>query len=653
MCGLTGFWSPGGVNVPEAEALARRMAAALRHRGPDGEGVWLDAGAGIVLAHRRLAVIDLSPAGGQPMMSGSGRYVIAFNGEIYNHQELRDELETAGQAPAWRGRSDTESLLAAVDAWGLPAALQRCVGMFAFALWDRKERLLWLGRDRLGEKPLYYGRLGANVVFASELAPLRRHPAFDRPIDRQALLLYLYYGCVPAPWSIYTGIGKVRPGTLVRFGPDPGAEPVTEQYWSARQVMESGLRAPFTGNAQEARQELEERIRRAISLQMVADVPVGAFLSGGIDSSTVVALMQAQASRPVQTFTIGFSDPEYDEAPYARKVALHLGTDHTELRVSSGEAQEVVPRLSTIFDEPFADASQIPTVLICRLARQQVTVSLSGDGGDELFGGYNRYLWGETLWRRYAWMPPFLRRFMARALVAVSPGTWDRVVAPLRSLLPPRLRYDTPGERLHKLAGLLDVADADAMYQRLVAVWPQPGQLLVSGGRLRESGALETGGRSEPATVAERMMYRDLVSYLPDDLLTKVDRAAMTVSLETRIPFLDHRIVEFAWRLPFSMKVRAGEGKWLLRQILFRYVPPKLVDRAKTGFAVPIDSWLRGPLREWAEDLLSEERLRRENVFTPAPIRRAWEAHLAGRRNCQYQLWAVLMFQSWMERVHA
>ncbi len=652
MCGLAGFWSPGGVDRQEAAVVARRMAAPLRHRGPDDEGVWVDPAAGMVLAHRRLAVVDLSPAGRQPMVSGSGRYLIVFNGEIYNHRELRDELDACGRAPAWRGRSDTESLLAAVDAWGVTAAIQRCVGMFAFALWDREERILWLARDRIGEKPLYYGRLGATLVFASQLAAVRRHPAFARPIDQQALMLYLRYGCVPAPWSIYAGIGKVMPGALVRFGPDPASDPVVERYWSARRVMARGLEAPFSGDEQEAALELERRIRRAIGLQMVADVPVGAFLSGGIDSSTVVALMQAQSGRPVKTFTIGFADPEYDEAPYARRVARHLGTDHTELYVSPGEAQEVIPHLPEIFDEPFADASQIPTVLICRLARDQVTVSLSGDGGDELFGGYNRYLWCEALWQRCARVPLGLRRLAARGIAAVPPGVWDRLVAPVRPLLPPRLRYDTPGERLHKLAVLLGVAGPGDMYQRLVSLWPRPADLLAASGPEPESG-LSDRGEPERGSVAERMMFQDLVTYLPDDLLTKVDRAAMAVSLETRIPFLDHRVVEFAWRLPLAMKVRAGTGKWLLRQVLFRHLPPELVDRAKTGFAVPIDRWLRGPLREWAEGLLAEERLRRQGVFDPAPVRRAWLSHLAGRCNCQYQLWTVLMFQAWLEKAHA
>ncbi|MDP2830253.1 MAG: asparagine synthase (glutamine-hydrolyzing) [Sulfuricellaceae bacterium] len=644
MCGITGFLNQ--TEVDQSSVIANRMADAIAHRGPDDAGIWVDAAAGIGLAHRRLSILDLSPAGHQPMISACGRYVIVFNGEIYNHLALRAALVTQ----VWRGHSDTETLLAAIAAWGIEAALTQCVGMFAFALWDRHERSLTLARDRLGEKPLYYGWVNGTFLFASELKALRIWPGFAADIDRDALALYMRHNYVPAPWSIYRGIWKLPPGTFLRVNAGDRAlgrgEPLP--YWSARAVAEAGLAHPFAGDEREAALELERMLSQAIAGQRLADVPLGAFLSGGIDSSVVVALMQAQSRRPVKTFTIGFHESGYNEAPHARAVAAHLGTDHTELYVTSRQAMDVIPLLPTLYDEPFADSSQIPTFLVSQLARRHVAVSLSGDGGDELFGGYNRYFWAMQLWRRLSRMPLPLRRGLACALVALPPVAWNHLFRMAGPLLPGRLRHANPGDKLHKLATLFAARQPEAIYQRLVSHWDDPAGVVL--------------GAGEPATVvtdparwlacddfAQRMMYLDLVSYLPDDILVKVDRAAMGVSLETRVPLLDHRLVEFAWRLPLDMKIREGQGKWLLRQVLYRHVPKHLIERPKMGFGVPIDVWLRGPLRDWAEALLDESRLRREGYFDPVPIRNKWAEHLSGRRNWAYHLWDVLMFQAWLE----
>lgn len=654
MCGLTGFWQPGGCRHDGAAVTVRRMADALAHRGPDDAGVWVDAAAGVTLGHRRLAIVDLSPAGHQPMASASGRFVIAFNGEIYNHAELRRELEAAGRAPAWRGHSDTETLLAAVEAWGLERTLARSVGMFALALWDAQERALWLARDRLGEKPLYYGWQRGVLLFGSELKALRAHPAFVGEIDRGALAAYFRHDYVPAPHSIYQGIRKLPPGSWLRLtGPQAAAwawpEPVA--YWSLKEGAEAGLRAPFAGTETEAVQALEERLYESIRLQMVADVPLGAFLSGGVDSTTVVALMQAQSSRPVRTFTIGFHEGEYNEAQHAAAVARHLGTEHTELYVTPEQAMAVIPRLPQLYDEPFADSSQIPTFLVAQLARQQVTVCLSGDGGDELFGGYNRYFWTDRIWRKLGWAPKALRQAAAAGLRAVPPEGWNRLWAAVAPLLPGRLRVPNPGDKLHKLAEVLRAEGPQAIYHRLVSHWWQPEALVLGAA---EAPTALTRPETWPAVDDPRhwMMALDALTYLPDDILVKVDRAAMGVSLETRVPLLDHRVVELAWRMPLGYKIRDGQGKWLLRQVLYRHVPRELVERPKQGFGVPIDHWLRGPLRDWAEDLLSEGRLREEGFLDPAPVRALWAEHLSGRRNGQYLLWDVLMWQAWWRDSH-
>jgi asparagine synthase (glutamine-hydrolysing) len=666
MCGLTGFWQSGGCAAEPATATLDRMATAIAHRGPDDAGIWLDADAGIGLAHRRLSILDLSPAGHQPMPSASGRYVLVFNGEIYNHLELRRELESnqphPGAPPSrgreshlegeggqrWRGHSDTETLLAGFETWGITATLQRAIGMFAIAVWDRAERCLTLARDRLGEKPLYYGWQGDSFLFGSELKALRVHPAFNAAIDRDALSLFLRHNYVPTPYSIYQGIHKLPPGTLLTLpSAHRSADLTPVAYWSLRDAVERGQAQPFQGTDAEAITALDDLLRDAVGRQQLADVPLGAFLSGGVDSSTIVALMQAQSSRPVKTFTIGFHENGYNEAHYAQAVARHLGTDHTELYVTPEQAQAVIPRLATLYDEPFADSSQIPTFLVSELTRQQVTVSLSGDAGDELFGGYNRYLLAGSISRKMRWLPPALRTLVARCITSLSPAAWDRGYGVLASVLPDRWRFSLPGDKAHKLAGILTAASPELIYRDLVSHWSQPAAVVV--------------GATEPTTVLnqaatwpnlgfeQRMMVLDALSYLPDDILVKVDRAAMAVSLETRVPLLDHRVVEFAWHLPLSMKIRHGESKWILRQVLDRYVPRSLIERPKMGFGVPLDRWLRGLLRDWAEDLLDENRLRQEGFFNPEPIRTKWAEHLAGTRNWQYHLWDVLMFQAWRD----
>jgi asparagine synthase (glutamine-hydrolysing) len=627
------------------------MAGSIRHRGPDHGGIWLDPDAGIAFAHRRLAIVDLSAAGDQPMESHSGRYVTIYNGEIYNHLDLRRQLEEAGHSFEWSGHSDTETLLAAIDAWGVRGALERSIGMFALALWDRRERQLILARDRLGEKPLYYGWQGegqeAAFLFGSELKALRQHPAFAGTIDREALTLLMRHAYVPAPYSIYQGILKLMPGCFatLRAG---RREPEIEAYWSAADVAERGRREPLTASPTEAVESLEHLLMDAVGQQMIADVPLGAFLSGGVDSSTIVALMQAQSTRPVKTFSIGFHEEEYNEAAYAKAVAEHLGTDHIELYVTPEEAMRVVPQLPEMYDEPFADSSQIPTFLVAQLARRSVTVSLSGDAGDELFGGYNRYKMTAAFWRRLSMIPRPLRGALAAGLTSVSPRTWDRIASAVEPVLPDSLRMRGPGDKIHKGAGVLKSASADELYRGLVSSWRDPEALVVGGS---EPSTLLTGGAPDLAGLSEieRMMALDMITYLPDDILAKVDRAAMSVSLETRVPLLDHRVVEYAWRLPIDYKIRGGQTKWALREVLYRHVPRSLIERPKMGFGIPIGDWLRGPMRDWAEALLDRRRLEQEGYFRPEPIRRLWQAHLEGNVNEQHKLWIVLMFQAWLE----
>lgn len=648
MCGLTGFWKWRGANRETLRDQAENMSRQLTHRGPDDSGLWCDETVGIVLAQRRLSILDLSGAGHQPMHSACGRYVIAFNGEIYNHLDLRKRLAAEGAAPEWRGHSDTETVIACFAAWGIERTLQFTVGMFAFAAWDRQQRTLTLVRDRMGEKPLYYGWCGDTLLFGSELKALRVHPAFDADINRDALTLFLRHDCVPAPYTIYRGIFKLCPGHMLRIPLDTPREAQSIPYWRYNDVVSKGLSEPLACSDAEAADALEERLGASIRAQMLADVPLGAFLSGGIDSSTVVALMQAASQRPIKTFTIGFEESGYDEAALAAAVAGHLGTEHTELYVRPADALAVIPRLPFIFCEPFSDSSQIPTFLVSQLTRREVIVALSGDGGDELFGGYNRYLTARTTWKRMAYLPRFARQAVAGALRTLSPAAWDRLAACAGPLLPKRWRLATPGDKAHKLAEVLLLSNGHAFFLNVASQWKDPASMVIGA---REPSTLLTDADAWPSTgnLAQWMMAMDAQSYLPDDILVKVDRAAMANSLETRVPMLDHRVVELAWRLPLHQKIRHGQGKWLLRQVLYRHVPKELVERPKMGFAVPLDSWLRGPLREWAETLLGEHRLRQEGYFEPLPIRQKWEEHLSGRRNWQHALWTVLMFQAWLE----
>jgi asparagine synthase (glutamine-hydrolysing) len=649
MCGFCGFIDPAFSS--SEENIIQKMTNKIRHRGPDDDGIWLDKKYGVALGHRRLSIIDLSAEGHQPMHSASDRYVLVYNGEIYNFETIRKELESAGFAPTWRGHSDTEVLLTAFEAWGIESTLKRCVGMFAFVLWDRKEKTLTLARDRMGEKPLYYGWQNGVFLFGSELKALREHPKFVGEIDRNVLTQLLRFNYIPAPYSIYKDIYKLRQGTILTIPVESSQFQqqeyvLPEKYWSLREVAREGVADPFLGSEIDVITTLDEKLKQAVAGQMLSDVPLGAFLSGGYDSSLVVALMQSQSAKPVRTFSIGFKEKGYNEAPHARAVARHLGTDHTELYLSSQEAIQMIPKLPLLYDEPFSDSSQIPTFLLSQMAREHVTVSLSGDGGDELFGGYNRYFMGSRLWRYLAPFPLPMRQLMAKAVTGVSPLTWDRLANILGPLLPAELRAGRAGDKLHKLASTFSLASPDALYRRLLSHWETPEEIVING--------------QEPKTTLdfpvdlenfiERMMCLDAVSYLPDDILVKVDRASMGVSLETRLPLLDHRVVEFAWQLPLDMKVRKDQGKHALRHVLYNYVPREMLDRPKMGFGIPLDAWLRGPLRDWAEALLDENRLRQEGYFNPAPIRQKWDEHLSGKRNWHYCLWDILMFQQWLEQ---
>lgn len=658
MCGLAGFVQASFRDENDLTGLLSRMTDAITHRGPDDSGAWVDAKTGVALGHRRLSILDLSPQGHQPMTSSGGRYVIAFNGEIYNHRALRKELECHLSQPSsemneeavsWRGHSDTEVMLAAFECWGVEEALSRFNGMFAFALWDTYKRELYLARDRFGEKPLYYGWMGDTFLFGSELKAMKAHPAWRGEIDRGALALYMRHTYIPAPYSIYSGIHKLLPAHMltIPLSAENRETPQSRTYWSAKAVAEAGVRHPFAGNETEAVESLDGLLRDAVKLRMEADVPLGAFLSGGIDSSAVVALMQSQSLRPVKTFTIGFHEEGYNEAKHAKAVAKHLGTEHTELYVTAAEAMAVIPQLPKIYDEPFSDSSQIPTFLVSKMTRQHVTVALSGDGGDELFGGYNRYFWGRDIWHKVGWMPKSARVAMARGLTALPPQKWNKIFAGMKPILPRRLQANLPGDKLHKLAGVLACASPEVMYKGLVSFWDP--ESVVLGASEPPTALTDHGQWADIPDFTQRMMFLDLLSYLPDDILAKVDRASMAVSLEARVPLLDHRVAEFAWTLPLDMKIRGGQGKWPLRQVLYKYVPRELIERPKMGFGVPIDVWLRGPLREWAENLLDESRLKHEGFFNPCAVREKWNEHLTGNRNWAAQLWTVLMFQAWLE----
>ena len=653
MCGIAGFVdrSLGG---EQARVVLAAMARAIRHRGPDGEGLWFDAQLGTGLAHRRLSILDLSEAGAQPMTSASGRFVITFNGEIYNHGDLRRELLSHDPQLSFRGHSDTEVFLAACEAWGVERALARANGMFAMGLVDRETRQLHLMRDRLGEKPLYFGNVGggkagARLLFGSELKALRAHPAWQGALDFDALAAYFRYGHVPAPHSIHAGIGQLLPGEWVTVDLSAGEELRIERrpYWSAAEVVRHGVAHPLRIGDAGALRELEELLDDAVRLRMEADVPLGAFLSGGVDSSLVVALMQRRSGARVRTFSIGFADEKFDEAPAARAVAKHLGTDHTELYVSPQQSLDVIPQLARIYDEPFADSSQIPTFLVSQLARQHVTVSLSGDGGDELFGGYGRYEQALNIWRGVDAVPAWARRAIQSAIVAVPVPALNA----LGSWLPRRFTEGRAGDRAHKGAARLSMRSFDELYRSLMSSWQEP-ELALHREVRRQLGPEERLNITGIGAAYERMMASDLVRYLPNDVLAKVDRASMAVSLEGRMPLLDPRVVEFAWRLPLSLKRRDGTGKWLLRELLYRLVPRPLVDRPKRGFGVPIGSWLKHELREWATDLLSSEALMRDGLLDTQRITRMLHEHVTGQRSWTNQLWTALMFQAW-RREHA
>ncbi len=645
MCGFAGYLDPRqGEGEDAMRARAGAMAERLHHRGPDDSGTWADPVAGLALGFRRLSIIDLSAAGHQPMISADGRFVMTYNGEVYNFAALRRDLEAAGRR--FRGNSDSEVVLEAISQWGLEAALERFVGMFALALWDREKRILTLVRDRLGIKPLYYGLSRGVFLFASEPAALRAHPAFEAGIDREALALYLLRACVPAPRSMWAGIRQLAPGHLVTLRAGELSLPEPKPYWSLRQTLATAQETPFRGSLDEAAEALEEHLTQAVTDRLVSDVPLGVFLSGGIDSSTVAALMRKASNGSVRTFSIGFSEADYDESVDARAVARHLGTEHHELILEPADALAVIPDLPRLYDEPFADSSQIPTYLVSRMARQHVTVCLSGDGGDETFGGYNRYLWCDSVWRRTGNWPTALRRGLGGTLRLLSPQAWDGLFAALDPLLPGSLRQRNPGDKLHKLAAVIAADGITAMYKGVVDHWPEVGRLM-PGCQEPESLLNQPENWAELPDFVQQMMYLDTKTYLPDDILTKVDRASMAVSLEARVPLIDHRVVAFAWSLPLEHRVGAGEGKRVLRRVLDRHVPRQLVERPKMGFAIPLHAWLRGPLREWAEELLAEPALAEGGYLQPAPIRELWRQHLGGRRNWQNRLWDVLMFQAW------
>lgn len=649
MCGIVGYINKKGFSSSDQlHDTVVRMARSIQHRGPDSEGSWIDSESQIAMAHRRLAILDLSVEGHQPMRSQNGRYMIVFNGEIYNYKKLRSELELKHTeiVRQLRGNSDTEIILACIEVWGLETAVQRFVGMFSFALWDRKLKRLFLVRDRLGEKPLYYGWNQDVFFFGSELKAFRMHPEFIPNINRNALTQYLRHMYVPAPYSIYDSIYKLIPGSILTMNISDYTYTISS-YWSVERTIEVGKQAPFRGSESEAVEHLERLLKDSIGQQMVADVPLGAFLSGGIDSSTVVAIMQSQSSRPVKTFTIGFHEEGYNEAQYAKEIANYLGTDHSELYVSPREAIDVIPLLPTLFDEPFSDSSQIPTYLLAKLAKQQVTVSLSGDGGDELFGGYTRYMTTNDRWNKINSIPLIGRKGISNAIRMLSPDGWNKNSRLVTQWIG-KIGTVPIGDKMHIWADMLAERDSAKFYRQVISHWRTGGSIVVGG---EEPVTIYDSGYSKQMlSYYEAMMYFDSIAYLPDDILVKVDRSSMGVSLESRIPMLDHRIVEFAWKIPMSMKIREGKGKWLLRQVLYKYIPQSMMDRPKKGFGVPMAMWLRGPLREWAEELLDERRLNRQGYFQVAPIRRKWLEHQSGKWDWHGYLWDILMFQAWLEK---
>lgn len=640
MCGIVGYLQTQTKKGTRSD-LIEVMTRSLDHRGPDSFDTFQEGP--IALGHARLAIVDVSPTGAQPMQSACGRFVLTYNGEIYNHDVLRREIEGLDyfrqQIGSWRGTSDSEVLLAAIGCWGLIEALKKCVGMFALALWDRQEKATYLVRDRAGEKPLYYGQQNGVFLFASELKALKKHPDFKPDIDRNSLALFLRHNYIPTPYSIYQSVFKAKPGFVHRITSD--GEITERPYWSFQDVIS---RPKIDVSDLEAVDGLEALLHQAVGEQMVADVPLGAFLSGGIDSSTIVALMQAQSQQRVKTFSIGFHEGGYNEAVNAKKVAQHIGTDHTELYVESKDALDIIPQLPSMYDEPFSDSSQIPTHLVAKLAREHVTVSLSGDAGDELFCGYSRYSTTQNYWSKLSKFSPRLRYFLSQLITTIPVGALNTLGRAV-----PSARFGARfGDKLHKGADVLASEHIDGVYRGLTSHWNEPEAIVIDG---MEYPTAVAGNRPDFDMLEpiEQFMALDFLTYLEGDILTKVDRAAMSVSLETRVPMLDHRVIEYAWSLPLSQKYHQNQGKWILRQVLKKYVPDKLTNRPKMGFGIPIDSWLRGPLRDWAEALLDENRLSKAGYFNPGPIRKKWEEHLSGKRNWSYHLWDILMFEAWLD----
>lgn len=649
MCGITGFYSNSLSTFNNAIV---DMNSAISHRGPDTNGTWLDKNSGIVLGHQRLSIIDVSSSGNQPMQSNSGRYILTYNGEIYNYLEIRKELKKNNSNIKWKSNSDTETLLESIDFWGLESTLQKIDGMFAFGLWDQKNRSLTLVRDRIGEKPLYYGWQGEGnnrvFLFGSELKALKIHPEFNGQINRDAIALQLRHNCIPAPYTIYKDIYKLLPGNYLELKQSDLKKNLlspTKKYWSLTSNLMHGNKNQLGLSENEFQENLEENLKISVKKQMISDVPLGAFLSGGIDSSLIVALMQSQSTQPVKTFTVGFNEKDYSEAQYAKKIAKHLGTNHTELYVSSKEAIDVIPKIPTIYDEPFSDSSQIPTFLVSQLAKENVKVAISGDGGDELFCGYNRYIMSEKFSPIFRFMPLIIRKTLASTIQSISPQSLNKI----SKFLPILNQYSNFGDKIHKGANVLNTKNFSDIYYTLCSHWENPTKIVLNS---EEPGTFLTKFKPNLKYLnhQQQMMTLDLLTYLPDDILVKVDRAAMASSLETRVPFLDHKLIEHVFKIPHSLKYRNGNGKWILKRILNQYVPKSLTQRPKMGFEIPIGSWLRGPLRDWAENLLNEKRLNQENFFNTKFVRAKWLDHLDGKKNWQHDLWDILMFQVWLEK---